>query len=57
VPATAGCLTGAMPGIRTEVVDPKQAAFAGTTPIDAALDEAEKAATDKISAYREQVGQ
>jgi sn-glycerol 3-phosphate transport system substrate-binding protein len=57
VAATAGCLTGAMPGIRTEVVERMQAAFAGTTPIDAALDEAEKAATDKITAYREQAGQ
>jgi sn-glycerol 3-phosphate transport system substrate-binding protein len=56
VAATAGCLTGAMPGIRTEVVDRMQAAFAGTTPIDTALDDAEQAATDKISAYREQVG-
>jgi sn-glycerol 3-phosphate transport system substrate-binding protein len=57
VATTAGCLTGAMPGIRAEVVDRMQAAFAGTTPIDAALDEAEKAATDKITAYREQAGQ
>jgi hypothetical protein len=39
------------------VVDRMQAAFAGTTPVDVALDEAEKAATDKITAYREQVGQ
>jgi sn-glycerol 3-phosphate transport system substrate-binding protein len=57
VAATAGCLTGAMPGIRAEVVDRMQAAFAGTTPVDVALDEAEMAATDKITAYREQVGQ
>jgi sn-glycerol 3-phosphate transport system substrate-binding protein len=57
VAATAGCLTGAMPGIRAEVVDRMQAAFAGATPVAAALDEAEKAATDKITAYREQAGQ
>jgi sn-glycerol 3-phosphate transport system substrate-binding protein len=56
VPATAGCLSGAMPGIRADVVDRMQAAFSGITPIDAALDEAERAATNKISAYREQAG-
>jgi hypothetical protein len=40
-----------------KVISWMQAAFAGTTPIDTALDEAEKAATDKITAYREQAGQ
>jgi sn-glycerol 3-phosphate transport system substrate-binding protein len=56
-PATAGCLTGAMPGIRQEVVDRMQVAFSGAMPIDTTMEEAEKAATAKITAYREQAGQ
>jgi sn-glycerol 3-phosphate transport system substrate-binding protein len=56
-PATAGCLSGAMPGIRTEVVNRMQAAFAGTTPIEAAINDAVSAGTVKISAYRQQAGQ
>jgi sn-glycerol 3-phosphate transport system substrate-binding protein len=56
-PATAGCLSGAMSGIRTEVVNRMQAAFAADTPIEAALDDAVAAATAKISSYRQQAGQ
>ncbi|GAA1577846.1 ABC transporter substrate-binding protein [Dactylosporangium maewongense] len=55
-PATAGCLSGAMPGIRTEVVAQMQKAFAGTITIDAALAAAETAATAKIQDYRRQAG-
>lgn len=57
VPATAGCLSGAMPGVRSEVVPQLQAAFARTTPITTALDRAEKAATATIVDYRTQAGQ
>jgi sn-glycerol 3-phosphate transport system substrate-binding protein len=57
VPATAGCLTGAMPGIRDEVVSRMQAAFTGDVPIDTALTEAEEAAGKKVVDYRRQAGQ
>ncbi len=57
VPATAGCLTGALSGVRAEVVDRMQAAFSGAEPVDAALTEAERAATQKITDYRKQAGQ
>jgi sn-glycerol 3-phosphate transport system substrate-binding protein len=57
VPATAGCLSGALPGVRTEVTDRMQAAFSGARPLGDALDEAERAGTQKISDYRKQAGQ
>ena len=55
-PATAGCLTGAMSGVRAVVVAQMQQAFSGATPVDQALDAAQQAATGKISEYRKQAG-
>ncbi|HEY8720327.1 extracellular solute-binding protein [Pengzhenrongella sp.] len=55
-PATSGCLSGAMTGIRTEVVAQMQSAFGGDVPLDKALDKAEQGADAKIGAYREQAG-
>ncbi|MBO3674696.1 ABC transporter substrate-binding protein [Streptomyces sp. NEAU-YJ-81] len=55
--ATAGCLTGAMPTVRADVLSPIQSAFAGKTPLDAALKNAESAANRDIERYREQAGQ
>jgi sn-glycerol 3-phosphate transport system substrate-binding protein len=55
-PATAGCLSGAMSGIRSEVVSRMQAAFTGMTPVDSALDQAQQAGTAKIVQYRKQAG-
>ncbi|WP_055527887.1 extracellular solute-binding protein [Streptomyces graminilatus] len=55
--ATSGCLTGAMTGVRAEVVSAMQEAFGGRTPIDSALKSAEKSATAKIQSYRKQAGQ
>ncbi|MEV6947720.1 extracellular solute-binding protein [Streptomyces sp. NPDC051172] len=55
--ATSGCLTGAMSGVRAEVVPEMQRAFSGKTSLDSALKAAEKAATTKIQDYRKQAGQ
>ncbi|MFF5966463.1 extracellular solute-binding protein [Streptomyces collinus] len=55
--ATSGCLTGAMTGVRAEVVPAMQQAFRGKTSLDSALKAAEKAATAKIQDYRKQAGQ
>ncbi|MFI6693953.1 extracellular solute-binding protein [Streptomyces sp. NPDC050433] len=55
--ATSGCLTGAMTGVRAEVVPAMQQAFSGKTSLDSALKAAEKAATAKIQDYRKQAGQ
>lgn len=57
VTATAGCLSGAMPGVRDVVVPQMQQAFSGKTSLDAALKAAEKAGTEKIVNYRKQAGQ
>ncbi|MEE1799868.1 extracellular solute-binding protein [Streptomyces sp. JV176] len=55
--AASGCLTGAMSGVRAEVVPAMQQAFSGRTSLDSALKAAEKAATTKIEDYRKQAGQ
>ncbi|MFI9760670.1 extracellular solute-binding protein [Streptomyces sp. NPDC051963] len=55
--ATAGCLSGAMQGVRDVVVPQMQKAFSGRIPLDSALKAAEKAATEKIQDYRKQAGQ
>ncbi|MFJ9898259.1 ABC transporter substrate-binding protein [Streptomyces sp. NPDC091280] len=57
VPATAGCLTGALPQIRTDVVSALQSAFSGRTPLDTALKNAQTAADNDIAQYRKQAGQ
>jgi sn-glycerol 3-phosphate transport system substrate-binding protein len=55
-PATSGCTSGAMTGIRAAVVTQMQSAFGGTIPLDKALDQAQLAANTKISDYRKQAG-
>ncbi len=55
-PATAGALTGALPGIRSVVVPAMDKAYGGDETLDAALDEAAQAAGTVISDYREQAG-
>ncbi|WP_188192204.1 extracellular solute-binding protein [Nonomuraea sp. SYSU D8015] len=57
VPATSGCLSGAMSGIRAVVVPEMQQAFSGAKPLDDALTAAQNAATAKINDYRKQAGQ
>ncbi|MFF4509254.1 extracellular solute-binding protein [Streptomyces sp. NPDC001401] len=57
VTATAGCLTGALPQIRTDVVSALQSAFSGRTPLDTALKNAQSAADRDIAQYRKQAGQ
>lgn len=56
VPATAGCLSGAMTAIRAAVVPQMQAAFAGSISLEEALSNAEAAANKAIDQYREQLG-
>ena len=56
VPATAGCLSGAMTAVRAAVVPQMQAAFSGTTSLDDALSAAQDAADKAIAQYREQRG-
>lgn len=56
-PATAGCLTGALPNVRTAVVSGMQGAFTGQTPLDDALKSTEAAANTHIAQYRKQAGQ
>jgi sn-glycerol 3-phosphate transport system substrate-binding protein len=56
VAATSGCLTGAMSGIRAEVVRQMQQAFSGAVPIDDALAAAQNAGNARISEYRKQAG-
>ncbi|MDF2992344.1 MAG: extracellular solute-binding protein [Microbacterium sp.] len=56
VPATAGCLSGAMTAIRGAVVPQMQAAFTGSISLDQALSNAETEANKAISQYREQRG-
>ncbi|MFJ2607282.1 extracellular solute-binding protein [Streptomyces sp. NPDC087425] len=55
--AAAGCLSGAMPGVRDAVVPRMQEAFSGKISLDSALEAAQKAGTEKIKDYREQAGQ
>jgi sn-glycerol 3-phosphate transport system substrate-binding protein len=55
-PQTAGCVTGAMTAIRTGNINQLQAAFAGTKPVDAALDQAAADAQTAIKQYHEQLG-
>jgi len=55
-PATSGCLSGAMTGIRANVVSAMQSAFSGATPLQDALDSAQKAADITIASYRQQAG-
>ncbi|WP_433282309.1 extracellular solute-binding protein [Pseudonocardia xinjiangensis] len=54
--ATAGCLTGALPGIRQAVVAAMDSAYAGTTTLDAAIAQAEAATASIVADYREQAG-
>jgi sn-glycerol 3-phosphate transport system substrate-binding protein len=56
VPATAGCLSGAMTAIREAVVPQMQAAFSGHVSLEEGLAAAETAANDAISKYLDQVG-
>lgn len=53
---TAGCLTGAMTAIRAGNVGQLQEAFAGTKPVDEALDAATASAAKALSDYRQQAG-
>jgi sn-glycerol 3-phosphate transport system substrate-binding protein len=55
-PATSGCTSGAMTGIRAAVVTQMQSAFSGTVPLNKALDQAQQDANTKISDYRKQAG-
>ncbi|MFI6932897.1 extracellular solute-binding protein [Streptomyces sp. NPDC050287] len=57
VSATAGCVTGAMTAIRTGNINQLQAAFSGSKPVGAALDQAAADAKRAIKTYQEQVGQ
>ncbi|MEZ2388569.1 extracellular solute-binding protein [bacterium RCC_150] len=56
VPATAGCLSGAMTAIRSAVVSQMQAAFSGTVSLENALKKAEEDSNKAISQYRQQLG-
>lgn len=56
VNATTGCVTGAMTAIRTANMNQLQAAYAGTTPIDEALDNAAEDAKKALEDYQDQVG-
>ncbi|MBF4561938.1 extracellular solute-binding protein [Microbacterium sp. VKM Ac-2870] len=56
VPATAGCLTGAMTGIRKVIVSAMQSAFSGKTSVADALTTARAATADVLQQYRDQLG-
>jgi len=56
VPATAGCLSGAMTSIRGAVVAQMQSAFSGDIALEDALAAAEAEANTAIEQYLEQVG-
>jgi len=54
--ATAGCLSGALPTIRTDVISALQSAFSGSTPLKDALSAAQTKADGDIGNYLQQVG-
>lgn len=54
--ATAGCLSGALPGMRTIVLAAMADAYAGKTTIDEAIQKAQTASAQTIRDYREQAG-
>jgi len=54
--ATAGCLSGAMTGIRASVVTQMQSVFSGATSLEAGLSTAQSDGSSKISDYRKQAG-
>ena len=56
VPATAGCLSGAMTAIRSAVVTQMQSAFTGAISVEDGLKAAETEANKAIDQYIEQVG-
>ncbi|GAA1203593.1 ABC transporter substrate-binding protein [Pseudonocardia alaniniphila] len=56
-PATAGCLSGALPRIRQAMITSLYRAFGGTTPFDGAVSQAQSTGTNIIKDYREQAGQ
>ena len=56
VPATAGCLSGAMTAIRSAVVTQMQSAFTGAISVEDGLAAAEAEANKAIDQYIEQVG-
>jgi len=56
VPATAGCLSGAMTGIRKSIVPAMQSAFSGKASMSDALASARAAANDALQQYRDQLG-
>ena len=54
--ATSGCVSGAMSAIKSSNISQLQAAFAGTKPVDEALDTAVADAEKAFAQYREQLG-
>ncbi|MQP33482.1 extracellular solute-binding protein [Rhodococcus erythropolis] len=54
--ATAGCLTGAMTGVRENVVQAMQSVVSGNTTLDDGLARATADANKTIASYREQAG-
>jgi len=56
-PATAGCLSGALPTVRGDVISALQSAFGGSQSLTIAMAAAQTKADGDISNYRQQVGQ
>jgi sn-glycerol 3-phosphate transport system substrate-binding protein len=54
--ATAGCLTGALPTVRAEVLSAMDSAITGRTTLDAAITQAQDRATASIKDYNAKVG-
>jgi sn-glycerol 3-phosphate transport system substrate-binding protein len=57
VPATAGCLTGALTAVRAAIIPHIQAAYTGSVSLDDALKAAETDAGKAIAQYQQQLGQ
>ena len=54
--ATAGCLSGALPTVRTDVISALQSAFSGATSLPDALAAAQAKSNTDIKTYLQQVG-
>jgi sn-glycerol 3-phosphate transport system substrate-binding protein len=54
---TAGCLSGALPTVRNDVISALQSAFSGSMTLDAALSAGQSKADSDIQSYRQMAGQ
>ena len=57
VAPTAGCLSGALPTVRTDIVSALQSAFSGSQSLDAAMSGAQTKADSDVKNYLQQVSQ